>query len=304
MLSSLGFQLPGLTPHNTHGVGPFRKLTREGRGSKMRRFLVSLKKHFFIYLLFMKNSTMGFLEYRANLFAALTMELVYLFSKILYVIVFYNSSVKIDGVSPDEIMLYIGTFILMTGLFVGFFMDNFYQIPEHIRTGTLDTYITKPVSLQFIATMREFNIVLLTPNLIAGTVLVSIAWKRLGIAANFHNIGGYVLIILSSLFISYAVFLFPQILSFWTIKSGAITEVADKCWDFNNMPMLIYNKWMQRVGVFLIPIFCITNFPAMFVLGNLSTVYFVWVFIAPVLFFTLITLFWRYAVRNYTSASS
>lgn len=257
-----------------------------------------------IYLLLMKNSIMGYLEYRANLFAALAMEAIFLFSKLLYVLVFFNSSIKINGITPYEIMIFIGTFILTTAVYTGFFMDNFYQIPEHIRTGTLDIYITKPVSLQFITTLRHFNIARLTPNLIAGVILITTAWGKLGIPVSFAKIAGYILALISATFITYAVFLAPQILSFWFVKSSGITEIADKCWDFNNMPMAIYGKRMQWIGIFVIPVFFITNLPAMYLLGELSSVYLVWMFLAPLLFMWLIRRFWKTAVLDYTSASS
>ncbi|MCX7711786.1 MAG: ABC-2 family transporter protein [Clostridia bacterium] len=270
----------------------------------MFRLYQAVNKHMKIYVLFMKNSLIGYMEYRANLFAALTMELVYLFSKILYVIAIYQTGIDINGVSPDEIMLFIGTYIIMTAIYTGLFMDNFYQLPEHIRNGTLDIYITKPLSLQFIATMRHVNFILPVPNLIAGITMVVLACQRLQISICFMNAAGYLLTLLSSTCIVYAVFLIPQILSFWTVKSGAITEIADRCWDFNNMPMTIYNKWMQRIGVFIIPVFFITNLPSMFLVDKLNHVYAVWMVIAPVVFLTLVRVFWNFAVRNYTSASS
>lgn len=263
-----------------------------------------IRKHLHIYWLFVKISTMGYMEYRANLFAALTMELTYLFSKIIYVIFVYQSGISLKGVSPDEIMIFIGTFIIMTGIFTAFFMENFYGIPGHIRDGTLDMYITKPVSLQFLSTLQHVNLVLPVPNLITGIALVTVAWKRLGIPVTFMNIAGYLLILLSSTCITYAIFLFPQIFSFWTVKSSAVTEIVDKCWDFNNMPMFIYKKWMQRIGVFVIPIFFITNIPSMFLIGKLNSLYIIWAIAAPVLFLTGIRQFWKFAVRNYTSASS
>lgn len=252
----------------------------------------------------MKNSLIGYMEYRANLFAALTMELIYLCSKILYVIFIYQSGISIKGVSPNEIMLFIGTYIIMTGIYTGFFMDNFYSIPELVRDGSLDTYITKPLSLQFMVTLRHFNFVLPVPNLTAGITMVVIAWHRLGIAPSFANIAGYLLILCSATGITYAVFLAPQILSFWTVKTNAVTEIADKCWDFNNMPMMIYGKWMQRIGVFVIPVFFISNFPAMFLIGKLNGIYLVWAIAAPVIFLSLVRIFWKLAVRNYSSASS
>lgn len=270
----------------------------------MRKRVHSIKKHYLIYFLFMKNSLIGYLEYRANLFAALIMELVYLTSKILYVIVIYKTGIRINGVSPDEIMLFIATFIIMTGIYTGFFMDNFYGLPEHIRNGTLDMYITKPISLQFMATLRHVNFVLPVPNFIAGFIMLVLAAKRLHIQMSFYNVGGYLLTIVSATCVTYALFLMPQILSFWTVKTGAIIEIADRCWDFNNMPMMIYKKWMQRMGIFVIPVFFITNIPALFLAGRINLTYIVWAIIAPVLFLFVVRVFWKFAIKNYTSASS
>jgi ABC-2 type transport system permease protein len=252
----------------------------------------------------MKNSLIGYMEYRANLFAALIMELVYLTSKILYVVVIYQTGIEINGVSPDEIMLFVASFIIMTGIYTGLFMDNFYGLPEHIRNGTLDMYITKPISLQFMATLRHVNFVLPVPNFIAGIIMLIIAVNRLNIQLTFYNVSIYLLTIVSGTCMAYAIFLAPQILSFWTVKTGAIIEIADRCWDFNNMPMSIYKKWMQRIGIFVIPVFFITNIPAMFLAGRLNNLYFVWAIIAPILFLMLVRIFWKYAIKNYSSASS
>lgn len=270
----------------------------------MKKLIYEIKKHITIYGLFMKNSLIGLMEYRANLYATLTMELVYLASKILYSFVIYQVGVQIDGISPDETMLFIATFIIMTGIYTGLFMNNFYGIPQHIRTGSLDMYIIKPISLQFIVTMRRINFVKPVPNLTAGFIMLFIAASRLHIEMNFYNVAGYLLMLISATCITYAVFLTPQILTFWTVKTDAIWEVADKCWDFNNMPMNIYNKWMQRIGVFIIPIFFITNLPAMFLGGRLNSLYITWSIVAPILFLTLVRILWSFAIRNYSSASS
>ncbi len=42
------------------------------------------------------------------------------------------------------------------------------------------------------------------------------------------------------------------------------------------MPQLIYGKWMQRIGTFLLPVFVITNFPGLFLMGELSAPMAVW----------------------------
>ena len=75
-------------------------------------------------------------------------------------------------------------------------------------------------------------------------------------------------------------------------------------WDFNNMPQLIYGKWMQRIGTFLLPVFVITNFPGLFLMGELSVPMAVWGVAAPVVFFLIARAVWNRAVKNYTSAST
>lgn len=270
----------------------------------MKKILPVLTKYFIVYFQFAKNSLMGCLEYRTNFFIMLGVECIYLISKLLYVVFVYKTDIVVNGVTPDGMMLFIGTFILMTAIYTGLFMDNFYQLPEHVRNGSLDMFITKPVSLQFMVTTRRLNFALPIPNIIAGIIMVITACRRIGIDFSAANIAGYIGMLISGTFVAYAVFLFPQVLSFWTVKTNAITEIADKCWDFNNMPMLIYKKWLQRIGTFFIPLFFITNIPAMYLLKMLKPGLIIWTIAAPVLFMVLIRLFWKHAVKSYSSASS
>lgn len=70
------------------------------------------------------------------------------------------------------------------------------------------------------------------------------------------------------------------------------------------MPMVIYTKIIQRIGIFLIPIFTISNFPSMFLVGKISNTLLIWAYIVPIILFVLVRIFWNYAIKNYSSASS
>ena len=61
--------------------------------------------------------------------------------------------------------------------------------------------------------------------------------------------------------LTYSLFLIPNLLCFWIVASRGIADITAALWDFNNMPQLIYGKWMQRIGTFILPVFVITNFP-------------------------------------------
>jgi ABC-2 type transport system permease protein len=270
----------------------------------MREIIRELKKHLLLYGLFIKNSLMAQMEYRFNFIGNLSMETGYLLVKLSYVIVVYRSGVTINGLSPDEILLFIGTFVALTAVYAGLFMINNFGLRGKIKDGDLDILLTKPVSLQFMATLRQVDVTIFSVDLIAGAVMVAIAWARLGIPVTFYTLGGYLAFMGVSSVVAYSLFLLPQVLSFWLMNTSAIAEITDSFWDFNNMPMDIYSSWIKAVGVFLLPIFVITNFPPMFVLNKMPPIYQAWSVVVPLLLLLGVRMLWKRGLRNYSSASS
>jgi ABC-2 type transport system permease protein len=270
----------------------------------MKEFWREVRKHAFIWFVFMKNSLIGQLEYRVNFLTGLAMEAGYLMVKLMYVIVVYRAGTNVNGMTPDEVLVYVGTFVIVTGFYAGLFMLNNFALGEHIRNGTLDFFIVKPVSLQFMATLRRSDFALFLTDVSAGVVMVAIGWSRLGIPLDILSLAGFTGFMLGSVIVGYSIFLFPILFSFWFVKAGSLSGVVDSFWDFNNVPMGVYSKMIQRIGVFVLPIFVVTNFPALFVLGRMSPLYAVWGIVSPVICFGATRLLWKTAVKRYSSASS
>ncbi|MDR2045187.1 MAG: ABC-2 family transporter protein [Clostridium sp.] len=273
----------------------------------MKLFLIKLffkevKKHMRIYGLFIKNCAMQQMEYRANFLIHIVVECIYVASKLLYVMIAYQAGSEISGLTAEQITLFIGTFMILTAVYTGLFMDNFYGISNKVKKGELDMMMVKPVSLQFYTSMRGVNLALPVPNLLVGGAMVCTSWSRMGIRVSAGNILLYIALLVCGIVLTYSIFLFPQLLAFWTVQTGAIVEMTDKLWDFNNMPMKIYGRWIQRIGTFVIPVFCITNFPVMSVLGSLSPVQKIWAAAAPAAFAVLVRIAWKGSVRHYSSA--
>jgi ABC-2 type transport system permease protein len=270
----------------------------------MSEIIREIKKHLQIYVLFVKNSLMAQMEYRFNFIGNFSMETGYLLVKLSYIVVVYRSGVQINGLSPDEILLFIGTFIFMTAFYAGMFMINNFRLLGKIKDGDLDVLLTKPVSVQFMATLRQTDVTIFTVDALAGGIIIIIAWARLGIPVTFYTAGGFALFIAISAAVSYSLFLLPQILSFWLMNTSAIAEITDSFWDFNSMPMGIYTETIKQIGVFILPIFVITNFPPLFLLGKMPPVYMAWALVLPLLLLLVVRLLWQRGLRSYASASS
>lgn len=270
----------------------------------MKEILRIFKIHIIIYWIFIKNNIMAQMEYRVNFISGIIMELGYLFVKLLYVWVIFKSGAKINGYSSSEFLVFAGTFIILTGFHAGLFMVNFLSIRTLVREGMLDFFIVKPVSLQFMATFRRSDFGLFLTDVIAGIVILVFGIFKLQYELTLIQIFGFIMFLACGIIIGYSLFLIPQILSFWFVNTTAIGETFNSLWDINSVPMVVFNKFVQNIGVFIVPIFVVTNFPAIFILQKMSSVYFVWGLIAPFITFTLTRLFWKIAVRNYSSASS
>ncbi len=147
----------------------------------MAEFLREIRKHLLIYGLFLKNNLMAQMEYRFNFIGNMSMEVGYLFVKLSYVVVVYRSGVTIHGLSPDEILLFIGTFVTLTAVYAGLFMLNNFSL-RGLDQGRRPGYLYhQAISLQFMATLRRTDLTIFSTDFIAGLIIVAIAWYRLKI---------------------------------------------------------------------------------------------------------------------------
>jgi len=253
--------------------------------------------------IFAKYSLMSALEYRVNFFTGMLVEMGWMVIKLLYVAILYKAGVSIGILTPDHVMLFVGTYVLMTGVYMLYF-GNFTALPGMVRDGDLDLYLVKPVSLQFLVTMRRLEFAYLLPDFVAGILMIVMGWRLAGLPVEVGAIGGFLFFLFCGCLLTYSVFLLPYLISFWTVSVGGISDIASALWDFNNMPSLIYGKWVRRVGTYVIPIFVITNFPGLFLMGELTPGAFIWGAASPVLFFLITRAVWKRALKNYSSASS
>lgn len=264
----------------------------------------AIKRYAHIYMLFIKNCLIKQMEYRFNFLLMLFLESCFLGTKLVYAFVIYNTGIHLNGLPYDSIFMFTGTFLLMTGIFMALFFFNFTNIQQYVSDGSLDLFITKPISLQFITTLRNVDFGTLIPNIIGGIIILSIGWRKAGVKVDFIHIGGYIGYLLCGVVVVYSVMLVPQLLSFLTIKGNALREITDALWDSNGMPMTIYNKPIRTFGTYIFPLFVFSNFSSLFALDKLSKCNMVWGIIAPILFLGIVRLVWVKIIRSYSSASS
>ena len=270
----------------------------------MKGLLFDLKKYFVIYRILFKNSIMSQMEYRFNFMLGCIVQLAFMLIKATYAIVVQSVGVPINGVTPDEMLIFIGTYSALSGVFMTFYYLNFWTIPDLVRTGDLDMLIIKPISTQFLVTLQRVYIGYALVSLPIGGAMVVVGWVRAGVPVNFLHIFSYLALTICGMILAYFLFLMLSLSAFWFIGGGGMQMLGDMLWDFNNMPMIIYNEKIRIVGLFVIPIFAVTNMGPLAAIGRITPQLIIWSIISPILLFYIQRLIWKKAMRRYSSASS
>ncbi|NOZ07000.1 MAG: hypothetical protein GXP41_11735 [Chloroflexi bacterium] len=253
--------------------------------------------------IFYKNCLLVDLEYRANFLINSVMSVFWASFAILGIKILFLQRDHIGDWSYYEVLLVIGLFQLFTGVMEGVLRPNVTQIVEQIRLGTMDFLLTKPVSSQFLASMRYVRVWHLV-DVAVGVGICGYALYRLQVQVSVWQALLFLLLLCSATVLLYSLWLLMVTTAFWFVRIDNITHLFSAIFDAGRFPVTIYPGWVQGVLLFVIPVGFITTVPAAAALGRLSLGYAVLSFVMAAVMFVASYFFWRFAVRHYSSASS
>ena len=181
------------------------------------------------------------------------------------------------------------------------FFHSLSEIPQHVRTGTLDFFLSKPVDSQFWVSVRRFNVGELG-SFIAAIALL--AYGLQGTAVSGAAVGGYVVGVLCGVALYYAMNLMLMTLGIWLVRVDNLWVLTETISSVARYPLDMYGNVMRRFLVTWVPLGLLAYAPAsMLVKGfdaRLVLTSVAWAVAAVV----GSRMFWRRATRSYSSASS
>lgn len=262
----------------------------------MRRYLT-------LFGLFARNSLQLALEYRADFVTACFQSSFWLIWGIAGTLVFYRFTGTLGGWTLPQALLVVGLFRIFEGVIDGVMRPNITRIVEYIQKGTLDFILLKPVDSQFMASLRQLNLMTL-PDFVVGFALIGYGLWLERLLPGPVALLTFVLLMASAALIAYSLWMLLTTTAFWLVRIENIAEVLTAIYETGRYPVTAFGTGLRIVLTFVVPIAFMTTFPAAALLGTLDAVYLV---IAPLMAGTLLLAtraFWRHALRSYTSASS
>lgn len=261
-----------------------------------------MRRYWTIYRTFFVSSFARELEFRANFFAKVAQNVVWIFFFLLILLVIYRNTNSVAGWSRGDAFILSATCFLMNSFSQALFF-SLMEIPQQVRLGTLDFVITKPIDTQFWVSTRRFNFDQVG-TLIAGVVMVAIGVTTSGLHPGLVQWFAYAVLVACSLAMFYAFQLFLMTTGIWLVRVDNLWVLGESVMQVSRFPLDIYQGGIQRFFTFMLPLAFIATIPAKQLVkgfdGQMLLLGIVWAAVTLV----ATRAFWRFAMRHYTSASS
>lgn len=256
-----------------------------------------------LYRVFIKQSLMKLMAYRANFLLVFITNFAYFAVQLIFLQVIFSQVDSLAGWTKYEMFFYIGSFNIIDSLWVFGPYFNLIGIPELIRSGMLDYYITKPVSSQFIISLRKVEIGSLV-SVLAGVAIAGYALVKGGMVLTFCRVILYVIAIFHALLVQYAVYFMMTCLSFWLIKADFVETVHGIICYFSTRPADIYKGVIRFILCYILPYGFVMTIASKSVVKGITAQEYIGFLLLCWCFFGASILFWRFSLRRYSSASS
>jgi ABC-2 type transport system permease protein len=220
------------------------------------------------------------------------------------VAVIYEHTDSVAGWSKYQMMLLIGTSMIIQRLMMGFFWSNVFELGRNVRSGNFDFFLAQPGNVLFMVSTRKLDLDSLA-NVVIAIGLVIYSLHQLHVTPGALQIVAYVLLLTCSLAISYSLILLAVSLTFWIIKTEGIEGSYFSLTEFSRLPRQAVKSVIINVAfVYVVPVVVISNIPASTLLHGITLQNVLWLAGAAVCWFSLAVFVFNRGLRRYASASS
>ena len=256
-----------------------------------------------IWLSSARYSLTRMLMFRGDFFVWALVELFWMSVNLLMVSVIYDHTDSVAGWSKYQMMLLVGTSMLIQRFLMGFFWSSIFEMGRNIRSGNFDYFLAQPGNIMFMATTRKIDPDSLLNSVVAMAV-VAYSAHRLGLHPGAGDIALYALMIACGLVIHYSMLVLSISLAFWITSAQGIEGSYFTLSEFSRLPRQAFRGLASMVFVWILPVVVVSNAPARTLLHGFDALTVLWVIGITVVWFALAVFVYHRGLRRYSSASS
>ncbi len=262
-----------------------------------------MRRYIRLYLYFLRFSFSKAMEFRLDFFFRFVMDCIYYVVNILFFKVIYLHTPVLAGWREDEIMIFVGTYILIDAINMTVFSTNLWWLPWLINKGDLDYYLIRPVRPLFFLSLREFSANSFMNLLIAGGFFIFSLSQYQGT----YSVGDlflFTILIINGSLLFYCIQTLTILPVFWTQSTRGFVDLFYTLGLAMERPHRIYKGIYKVLFTTLLPFALIASFPVKVFIDGPDLMTILHISAVTAAFFCLLNFVWTKGLKNYSSASS
>lgn len=266
--------------------------------------VTSIIKYLKIYWKLVRFSASLEMEYRFSFLLEIFVEVAYFIVTLLGMrVIFWNVS-EVAGWNYNQLLVLMGINMVFSETVLGFaFIFNLRDLPNKIAQGGLDIVLTKPLNSQFAVSLWRPYFAMF-PSILAGILTSYIGFRDSGITFNPQMILPFLFIFFCGIIMAYAIGMIVSTLSMWFINATPLPMLAQQFLFMAKNPSSVFTGAWKVFFMTALPIAFMVSFPASTLLGKLTNWWLPASLVLALIFLKLSNVFWLFALKRYSSASS
>ncbi len=216
----------------------------------------------------------------------------------------YSNTGRIGSWGQGEMVIYIGTFSMLNAINMVIYFFGINEIPQKIRNGELDLYLSKPISPLFRLTFENISPGSL-PLVVLSACIILYGINILDIRPGIIQAGVYVFWILVMEVLYYDIAVIVRSVPLYIVSMARMEQIEEAGLDLcMKLPGIALYGIYKVLFYLIMPYGIMATFPVQSIINEMDLwtgIYGVFIVIA----FSIITrIIWKLGLRHYNSASS
>ena len=243
------------------------------------------------------------LQYRLEFFVGGGLALFWQAVTLVPLWVVFGKRGSVAGWTFPEALLVIGWFTALKAFLEGAVSPSLMAVIEHVRKGTLDFVLIKPVDAQVLVSFAKVEPAR-SIDLIGATAIFLYAFRQLGHTPHWTQWLTALAMLLAALLVLYSIAIVVVSIAFVAVRVDNLMFLFQSTFDAARWPSSVFRGFFAVLFTFVLPLALMTTYPALALLGRLSLFTALGAAAGSIAFAAMARIAWRLSMARYTSASS
>lgn len=262
-----------------------------------------MKKYIAIYKILLSQAVSYEAHYRRDTWLQLGTNILWVGMIFTIIEIIFRQTPTLLGWEKHDVYLLSVIWIIVDEIYTMAFKRNLWNIPRFVTEGMLDPYLTHPVSALFLLSTRVFLIRAFYRLLIQLGILGWLIW-RFDFAVSGWRTLLVIPLMICAVVVNYSITLMLNTGSFWLYRIDKVNDLWESATTIGRYPLSVLPKTVKILTLTFLPVAFLSYIPTSTLLGRWPGYGVAYALSFTLLIFSLAVIFWNYAVKRYSSASS